>query len=208
MFARRMKPLALAALLVFGCSWLVPPAQGQTVQPYGPYGYTPGAYDYSPSPRSYNWSYGPTYSFGRSFGNPTYSRYGYTPGAYDNSSPTYSYSPSYSYASYSYAAPPYRFVTMPPQSANRVDSRTVRIQVRVPADAKIWFNDKPTTQRGELRAFESPALDRGKQYSYELRATWQQDGRTVERTRPLRVRAGDRINVNLTGPETERTAGR
>jgi uncharacterized protein (TIGR03000 family) len=209
MFARLEKLLALAALVVFVCSWWAQPAQSQGIQPYGPYGYTPGAYDYSPSPpRSYSRSYGPTYSFGSSFGNPTYGRYGYTPGAYDNSGPTYRYRPSYSYTAYRYVAPSRWVGTMPPQPASRQDDRTVHIQLRVPPDAKVWFDGEATTQRGEVRNFQSPSLDPAKQYSYEIRATWQQDGRPIEHTRRVRVRAGDRIRVNLAEWETDRTAGR
>jgi hypothetical protein len=59
----------VTALLVLGCSWFLQLAQGQTVEPYGPYSYTPGAYDYSSSHRSYNGSQAPTYSYGWSFGN-------------------------------------------------------------------------------------------------------------------------------------------
>jgi uncharacterized protein (TIGR03000 family) len=179
---------------------LVQPAQGQTVVPYGPYGYTPGAYDYTPSPRSYAPSYGPRYSyFGSSFGNPTYGRYGYTPGAYDNSSPTYSYN-TYRYNPwYTSVTVPDRFAAPPLQPASRRDDRTVRIQLRVPADAKIWFDGEATRQGGEVRTFQSPALDPAKQYSYEIRATWKQNGRTIERTRHVRVRAGDRMSVDLMG---------
>jgi uncharacterized protein (TIGR03000 family) len=208
MFSRLLNALALAAVLALSCLCLVQPAHGQTVEPYGTYVYTPGAYDYSSSPPSYNGTSTPTYSFGSSFGNPTYSRYGYTPGAYDNSSPTTGARPSYFYTTYNYAAPPDRSATMPLQPARRADDRTVRIQVRVPADARIWFDGEPTTQRGEVRTFESPALDPAKRYAYEIRATWQEGGRAVERTRQLRVRAGDRINVNLAGPDTARTTGR
>jgi uncharacterized protein (TIGR03000 family) len=208
MLKQLLKPLALTAMLVFAGSWLVQPALGQTVEPYGPYGYSPGAYDYTSSPRFYPRTYVPSYSYGSSFGNPTYSRYGYTPGAYDNSSPVTGPSQPYSYTEFSYAAPPERSVTTPLQPASRANDRTVRIQVRVPADAKIWVNDHATTSRGEVRTFESPPLDPAERYTYDLRATWQQNGRTIERTRHIHVRAGDRIGVNLVGMQTARTTNR
>jgi uncharacterized protein (TIGR03000 family) len=69
----------------------------------------------------------------------------------------------------------------------------------VPAGAKIWLNGDATKQRGEVRHFQSPTLKPGQKYYYDLRATWQKDGRTVEQTRHLRVRAGDQISVNLVG---------
>jgi uncharacterized protein (TIGR03000 family) len=169
MFGRMLKPLALATLLVFGCSWFSQPAQGQTVEPYGTYGYTPGAYDYSSSTPAYGWGYSPRYFYNPTLGSPVYAR------------------------------PAERSGTMQLQRINPPDDRTVNIRVRVPADAKIWFNGEATSQRGEVRNFQSPALTPDKRYSYDLRATWQKDGKTVERTRHLRVHAGDQVSVHLEG---------
>jgi uncharacterized protein (TIGR03000 family) len=228
MKGRWMTRLGLAFMLAVGCLEFVQPAQA--AEPYGPYGYTPGAYDGS-SDSSYTpirWSGG---SYDTDFGDPTYGPYGYTPGAYDNASPTYRYTRSYrgsggSYdsdfgdptygpygytpgaydnarptsryiPSYSYARPAARSARMQLQPVPSADDRTVQVRVRVPAGAKLWFNGEATVQRGEVRHFESPALQPGESYYYDLRATWQKDGKTVERTRHLRVRAGDQISVNL-----------
>jgi uncharacterized protein (TIGR03000 family) len=204
MSAQLLKPLALATVFAISCSWLVQSAQAQTVVPYGPYGYTPGAYD--SSGRNYSGpSSGPGNSYSFDFGLPSYGRYGYTPGTYNNNYFRMGFAPSYSYTALNYAAPPVGFNTVP---ASRDNNRSVRIQVRVPADAKLFFDGAPTTQRGKVRTFESPPLDRAKEYEYELRATWQQDGRTVERTRRVPVRAGDRINVDLSTAQTGRSASR
>ena len=61
MFVRLLESVVRAGLLVCAASFLAQPAHVWATEPYGPYGYTPGAYDYSSSP-SYSWTYRPTYS--------------------------------------------------------------------------------------------------------------------------------------------------
>ena len=61
-------------------------------------------------------------------------------------------------------------------------SNTATIQVSVPADAKVWFDDSPTEQTGSERSFESPPLTPGKTYSYMITAQWR--GPDGNRRRP------------------------
>ena len=75
--------------------------------------------------------------------------------------------------------------------------RAVRINVRVPADAKIWFDGTETIQTGMARSFESPPLTAGLEYAYHVRIQWQQDGNVVSQSQPIIVHAGDEINLTL-----------
>jgi uncharacterized protein (TIGR03000 family) len=84
---------------------------------------------------------------------------------------------------------PEREVTPDPNSAT--------MNVRVPADAAIWFQGAKTGQRGEERTFVSPPLEPGRAYTYEVRARWNQDGKEVEQTRQVRVRAGETVKVDF-----------
>jgi hypothetical protein len=99
MFARLLKPLSLAALVVLCGSLLAQPASAQSI-PYGPYGYSPGSYDYTPTPTytSNTWT---VYSANTSV--VPYGSHGYSPGSYDYSPRgiTYStyYAPRYTYTS-------------------------------------------------------------------------------------------------------------
>jgi uncharacterized protein (TIGR03000 family) len=77
------------------------------------------------------------------------------------------------------------------------NNRSVLIQISVPDNAQIWFGDRATTQSGANRQFVSPPLTPGQFYVYEIRAQWDEGGRTVERIRRVTVQAGDRINLNL-----------
>ncbi len=77
------------------------------------------------------------------------------------------------------------------------DNRTVLIDVRVPADAQIWFDDDPTKQTGAERQFVSPRLTPGKYYVYQIRAQWNENGKKLERTQRITFQAGDRIHLNF-----------
>lgn len=72
------------------------------------------------------------------------------------------------------------------------------IRLRVLENAQVWIDGNATSQTGTSRPFVTPALDPGKDYSYEIRARWTDDGRTVEQTRKITVQSGDRMTVNLT----------
>jgi uncharacterized protein (TIGR03000 family) len=97
-----------------------------------------------------------------------------------NSRPYYPY-----YGAYSQPAP--------------APDNAARIRVIVPAEAKVWFDNKPTTQAGPERRFESPALTPGRRYTYDVKAQWHdQDGKDLTRTRQVDVSANADVTVDLT----------
>jgi uncharacterized protein (TIGR03000 family) len=78
-----------------------------------------------------------------------------------------------------------------------VDPTSATMNVRVPADAVIWFEGSKTGQRGASRTFVSPPLEKGQGFTYEIRARWTKDGKEVEQTRTVRVRAGENVDVDF-----------
>jgi uncharacterized protein (TIGR03000 family) len=77
-------------------------------------------------------------------------------------------------------------------------SNTATIEVSVPADAKVWFEDYPTVQTGSERYFESPPLTPGKTYSYVVTAQWRgPDGKDVVRKQEVSVRANEGSSVEF-----------
>jgi uncharacterized protein (TIGR03000 family) len=75
------------------------------------------------------------------------------------------------------------------------------INVQVPADAQVWFDGESTSQTGMERAFRSPPLRPGQDYSYEVKVHWTENGKDIERTRKVRIRAGERVFVNFMANE-------
>ena len=78
------------------------------------------------------------------------------------------------------------------------DVATVR--VRVPPEARLYFQGELTSATGPDRLFESPPLERGRNYRYEVKAVWDENGREVVRTRSVLVRAGEAASVDFLTP--------
>jgi uncharacterized protein (TIGR03000 family) len=83
----------------------------------------------------------------------------------------------------------------------------VLINVRVPLDAEVWFDDQKTSQTGAFRSFITPALNPDHDFVYHIRAHWTENGRAVEKTRRIDVHAGDRLFVNFLGRQQEGMGG-
>jgi uncharacterized protein (TIGR03000 family) len=74
------------------------------------------------------------------------------------------------------------------------------IELHVPADAEVWFDDTKTTQEGTSRWYVSPPLASGRSYSYEVRVRWMESGRPVTQTRRVPVRAGGQVSLTFPAP--------
>jgi len=97
------------------------------------------------------------------------------------------YTPS-NYLSYSsYGVPSGYFMPRVPATEEWVAS----IQVQVPANAEIWFDNSKTTQTGEMRTYVSPPLENGKTLAYVVHARWTDaSGKVVDQTKRVEVQAG------------------
>jgi uncharacterized protein (TIGR03000 family) len=115
---------------------------------------------------------------------------------------TYSYgaAPASYYYGY-YGAPSYAFMPQADYSygaLSRPQDNSARIRLIVPADAKVWFGTSPTQQTGAVRYFDSPELTPGKDYVYDVKATWTENGKEVTQTRKVDVRANAGTTVDFT----------
>jgi len=142
--------------------------------------------------------YGSGYGGNYYGGSPYYSSgglyYDYSP---SYSTPTYSYGPEY----YSAQAP-----SMNTQQSFYNDPNSATLTVMLPvADAQVWFDDTPTSQRGMERSFHTPALQQPG--TYTIKARWNDNGRTVDQQRKITVRPGQSVMVDfrserVTNPNT------
>jgi uncharacterized protein (TIGR03000 family) len=148
---------------------------------YGYRGYGPGYYGYSPYYYGDRWARYDTFPYYGGGWSSYGTYYGDTSGYYG--SPPYSdmSSPSYGYGA----------------SAQSQDN-AAHIRVIVPPDAKLWFGNSSTQQTGAVRFFESPELTPGKDYTYDVKAQWTENGKEVTRTRHLDVRANAGFTVDFT----------
>jgi uncharacterized protein (TIGR03000 family) len=117
------------------------------------------------------------------------------------------YYPGSAAAPYAHGPGPYDVYAPPPasdpngnvpSSAGPATANTVHINVVVPEpNAQVSFEGAPTSQGGMVRRFESPEVTPGRDYVYDIRAQWEQNGRTVTQTRQVRVQAGDVLTVDF-----------
>jgi uncharacterized protein (TIGR03000 family) len=165
------------------------------------------------------------YRGGMYHGGSRYGGYHYGYGRYRPYYGGYGYYP-YSYNTYPYVdsdedvTPPnpddYPTVTLPaasdqagspPATGSDQPDSNAHVTVNVPADAQVWFDDTPTTSTGATRQFDSPPLTPGGRYSYEIRASWKENGREVTRTQRVEVTAGAHASVSfLALPKTAEKA--
>jgi uncharacterized protein (TIGR03000 family) len=141
-------------------------------QGYGPYDHIGGRW-YADEDRDYArlgyGVYGPARS---SYARPYY---------FGSTAPYYGFMPP---TDYSYGAP--------------AQDNTARVRVVVPPDARVWFGNAATQQSGSVRFFQSPELTPGKDYTYDVKATWTENGKDVTRTRHADVRANATATVDFT----------
>jgi uncharacterized protein (TIGR03000 family) len=79
-----------------------------------------------------------------------------------------------------------------------------RISIAVAPEAEIFFDGEATTQKGDLRHYDTPALEVGKTYSYEIRARLRKDGKMLERSRNVAMTGGDAIQIHFDFTEPRR----
>lgn len=65
-----------------------------------------------------------------------------------------------------------------------------RVQVRLPADAKLFVEGKPLSVTNGERTFVTPPLPSDREAVYAFKVEYTRDGETVAHTRKVRVRAG------------------
>jgi uncharacterized protein (TIGR03000 family) len=78
-----------------------------------------------------------------------------------------------------------------------VSASETSITLRVPPSAKVWINGKETTQSGAERRLVLSLPDSIKNYDYEVRAQWTENGREVSTTNHLDIRFGDQKSITF-----------
>jgi len=160
---------------------------------YGGYGY---GYPY------YGSGYGGV--LGRSYYN--YGGYGYGYPTYYGSGynyPNYFTTPSYGYtysAPAAVAVPSTSYQSLYPSTTSVVTTaaNAAQIDVRVPPDAHVWFDNQEMAQNvGTVRTFNSPPLEPGSDYQYTIRAMWNQNGQMVQQSRNVVIHAGEHVTVDF-----------
>ncbi|HEV3255501.1 MAG TPA: TIGR03000 domain-containing protein [Gemmataceae bacterium] len=74
------------------------------------------------------------------------------------------------------------------------------LTLALPRDARLTVNDEPTAVTSDRPTFIAPGLKPGQKYAYALKATFTRGGKLQTVTRRVTIRAGDKVQVDLTTP--------
>jgi len=132
---------------------------------------------------------------------------GYTP-YYNSYGSGYAYSgytPYYSLDSSAYVPPTTDDAPAVPENAQAQTDNKAHMLLLVPDNAEVWFQDQKMSRTGSEREFISPELTPGKSYTYKVRARYtKEDGKVVDDTRDIRVKANDKWSIDFTKPEPKK----
>jgi uncharacterized protein (TIGR03000 family) len=106
---------------------------------------------------------------------------------------------------YAYAPAVYSTPALMTASISRTKRSTLQapppdaatVLVTLPAEAKLFVDDQPTTSTTVRRVLQSPRLKPGNSYSYLLRAEIQREGTKYEQVKKVNVRAGQKAAVTF-----------
>ncbi len=87
-------------------------------------------------------------------------------------------------------------VTQPAQMAATSTSQAT-VVVQVPADAQLYVDGYRVKQTSSTRTFITPDLEPGTRYYYTVKAQVMRDGKSVEDTKRVYVRAGQTSQVSF-----------
>lgn len=98
---------------------------------------------------------------------------------------------------------------LPPPSAEKKDmgkgasagGLPATIVVTLPATAKLTVNGRATTGTGAERKLSSPPLEPGKEYEYQLEASFEQGGEPATVKKTIKIRSGEETRVSMTAPD-------
>lgn len=131
---------------------------------------------------------------------------GYAPSAWNGYSVQYRYQPLPGYPSYGY---PYDYPGMAVAPSLLTDAgkpSAGTVTVSLPADAQLRFNGAAVAGTGESRTFQTPALEPGREYAYDLTAEVVRGGERQTLTGWVVVRAGQAATATLEAPAVRTAA--
>jgi uncharacterized protein (TIGR03000 family) len=81
------------------------------------------------------------------------------------------------------------------------EKRVAYLNVKVPADAKVYLQDQRMALTGTQRRYVTPVLSQGEQHLYNVRVEVERNGKTLTKTTTASVVAGQEIEVTVSFDE-------
>jgi uncharacterized protein (TIGR03000 family) len=83
------------------------------------------------------------------------------------------------------------------RGTGEVSADRAKVIIDLPTDAKLFVDGKPIRGAAKKKNFQTPALEKGQDYFYEMRAEVVREGKPVSETRRVVVRAGAVIRADF-----------
>jgi uncharacterized protein (TIGR03000 family) len=101
--------------------------------------------------------------------------------------------------SYAHALPAVPVVPAHPVAAApvAVAANQSQVEVKLPADARLFVDGQAVPLSGNARTFRTPALEAGREYYYSVKVEAVRDGQTVSKVERVVVAAGRTVRVDL-----------
>jgi uncharacterized protein (TIGR03000 family) len=103
----------------------------------------------------------------------------------------YTYRAAQFAAPVTYVTPTYPTVVAPAQPTEL----RARLAITVPMRARVWIGDREIDANAKPLVVESPPLQAGQSYTFDVKVTWPENGKTEERTRAVTVGAGEQTSL-------------
>src|SRR5579875_1946977 len=91
----------------------------------------------------------------------------------------------------------------PKKEGTMLPTNKAKLVVELPANAKLFIDDKPMKVTSGLRSFNTPELEPGQAYYYMVRVETIRDGKPVSQTRRVIVRAGQIARADFKDMEAD-----
>ena len=104
------------------------------------------------------------------------------------------------------ATPPAEPLPAPKKPGESAAPTKARLLVDVPADARLYIDDRAMKTSSEHRTYQTPDLEPGQTYFYEVRVEVERDGKVLSETKRVLLKAGDEARADFTGMAATATA--
>ncbi len=93
----------------------------------------------------------------------------------------------------------------PPPATGEAADNSARIEVTLPAEARVYVNNRLTKSTGSRRQYLSAGLNPGGIYAYHIRVEYRHQGKEMVEQRTVRMRAGQQIALEFPNTELAKT---
>jgi len=84
-----------------------------------------------------------------------------------------------------------------PTEAPKATDNSAQIEVTLPAEARVFVNNRLTKSTGSHRQYLSAGLRPGGVYAYHIRVEYRHQGKKVVALKTVRMHAGQRISLDF-----------